>query len=355
MPCLQRRGERAARHLADDVAVERGRGILDRPANDHVGTRDAAVKGEQAAQPSARTSRPQGDERLTTGEGGLVPADRPADHRLDRRDGRTDVLAVEGIPHLGPQGVACAEAGRHDAERLARRQQRVPQVAEDGHGSDEFVPVLAGVPRPAHDDGLPVELRRRHGHVVVVGRQSHGPDELLAAGALHGDDAVVEVVVLDDHARRGGRGQDRHHRGCVGGVRDDEHLVIGPAVDDQVVDDAALGVAQHRVLGLAVLDPVEVVCEQGVQEGEGARAVHADLAHVRHVEQADRRAHRRVLGDDPGVLDGHVPPAEVGCLGTGSQVPFVQGCLLQGGIGHRCDRSARTVATPAMVANTVLS
>src|ERR1035438_6300280 len=51
----------------------------------------------------------------------------------------------------------------------------------------------------------------------------------------------------------------------------------------------------------------------GDEIGELGRlgAANFDLAHVADIEDAHRMAHGVVLFDDSGVLDGHVPPAEI--------------------------------------------
>ena len=48
-----------------------------------------------------------------------------------------------------------------------------------------------------------------------------------------------------------------------------------------------------------------------IGELRGFEAVDFDLAHVADIEEADGAAHGVVLIDDAGVLDGHVPPAEI--------------------------------------------
>ena len=87
---------------------------------------------------------------------------------------------------------------------------------------------------------------------------------------------------------------------------------------------------------------------------DGARPADHDLAEVAHVEDADRGAHRGVLLDDAGVLQRHVPAAELGELRAEGRVPVVQrragergrrGGL--GSVGHDGDSTdARTAVYP---------
>ena len=73
---------------------------------------------------------------------------------------------------------------------------------------------------------------------------------------------------------------------------------------------AAVLLAEARVLGAADLDLGDVVGEHPLQEGERARPLDLDLAHVRDVEHPGMRAHRRVLLPDPLVGDRHLPAGE---------------------------------------------
>src|SRR6185437_10955027 len=65
-----------------------------------------------------------------------------------------------------------------------------------------------------------------------------------------------------------------------GGVHDEQDVVVGEPVGDQVVDRAAVLVEQQRVLRPAGLDPVDVVREHPLHERDRAGAAHLELAHV---------------------------------------------------------------------------
>jgi hypothetical protein len=57
-----------------------------------------------------------------------------------------------------------------------------------------------------------------------------------------------------------------------------------------------------------------------------------DVAHVADIEDADTGADGHVLGDQAGVLDRHVPAAEIDHLGARLAMDSVQGSLTQRGI-----------------------
>ena len=92
----------------------------------------------------------------------------------------------------------------------------------------------------------------------------------------------------------------------------DPPVVIGrAAVDDEVVDDAALVIAEHGVLDVAVIHAGDVGGDDLLDVGDSVGALQAKLTHVGNIEQAGLFTHGHVLGDDAGgVLDGHQEAAE---------------------------------------------
>ncbi len=135
------------------------------------------------------------------------------------------------------------------------------------------------------------------------------------------------MQVVNGHSGRGRGVEPADDLLGVGRVGDEEDLRVGVQVGDEVVDDAAgLIVATQRVLGLAGTDPRKIVGEGRVHEDRGTGAVDAGLAEVADIEDPDRRPDRRVLLEHPpaGILDGHLPAAEVGQLGAQRNVPVVQ-------------------------------
>jgi hypothetical protein len=135
--------------------------------------------------------------------------------------------------------------------------------------------------------------------------------------------------MLVDHSdlRRCRLREAAHHLGGVGRVRDQEDVVVGVQVGDDVVDRATgRFVAADGILRLPRLDLAEVVAETGVDELGRARPGDPRLSQVRHVEHAHRLAHRRVLPEHPAtrIFQGHVPTTERGKLGPERRMPVVQ-------------------------------
>ena len=67
---------------------------------------------------------------------------------------------------------------------------------------------------------------------------------------------------------------------AVGGIDDQQVAVLAQAVDDQVVDHAALFVREQRVLGVANLELRDVIREQVLEQLLRLWALDLDLAHV---------------------------------------------------------------------------
>ena len=82
-------------------------------------------------------------------------------------------------------------------------------------------------------------------------------------------------------------------------------------MDQNVVDETAVLVEQAGILRLPELQFRDGVGGDGVGELGGLGPANFDLAHVADVEQADGAPDGVVLLEDPGILDGHVPAAEV--------------------------------------------
>src|SRR5690625_2371932 len=125
-------------------------------------------------------------------------------------------------------------------------------------------------------------------------------------------------MVLVDHLDVGGRrfGEPAYDLGGVGGVGDEEYLVVGTDVGDHVVDDTTGLVTAHRVLGVSGTDLGEVGGQTAIDVRDRARPSYDRLAEVAHVEHPDRLAYGLVLGEysPVGVFQRHVPPSEGGEL-----------------------------------------
>ena len=171
----------------------------------------ATVPHAQSPQPRWDAAFPLVQQRVAAHEVALVERDRPRQPGLEGRALLADVVAVERVAHLQPEGVARAEARRQRPERRARCEQLAPQVHREVAGDDELEPALARVARTRYDD-LPIAPRRLHAvHVCERGRLGEQPaDQVERSRALRRDDGeVVANRRLD--ARRGDGQQRRVH------------------------------------------------------------------------------------------------------------------------------------------------
>ena len=96
------------------------------------------------------------------------------------------------------------------------------------------------------------------------------------------------------------------------------------AVDDEVVDRAAVGVEHHPVQGLAGLSEGDVVGEDMIYEGFSPGAADEDFAHVGHIENSGFGADCHMFLGDAGILDGHIEAGEGAHLGAKRDMTVVQ-------------------------------
>jgi hypothetical protein len=114
--------------------------------------------------------------------------------------------------------------------------------------------------------------------------------------------------------------------------------VTAEPVHGEIVDDAAVRMAEHGVLHLADVQHGGVVGGERLQRRERLRPLDFELAHVADVEEADCAADGAVLLDDTRVLHGHFPAAERHHAGAGLDVRVVERSALQRAVHERLSR-----------------
>ena len=126
------------------------------------------------------------------------------------------------------------------------------------------------------------------------------------------------------------------HLLAVRRVADDEPALLRDAVDDEVVEDGAVLVARARVERLAVVELRRVVRDRGSSTTCAAYSpAHHELAHVRDVEEAGRRAHRACARRRRPCTAPASPSRRTGPSRAEPHVLVVEGRAVQGGGGSR--------------------
>ena len=116
----------------------------------------------------------------------------------------------------------------------------------------------------------------------------------------------------------------------VGGVDDQHVAVLVIHVNVGIVHSAALGVGDHAVLCTAGLHSSHVAGQGILHKCQTVGTFDQQTAHVGNVEDAAAATGCQMLGHDAaGVLDGHLPTAEVHHGGAGSDVCIKQYGTLQ--------------------------
>src|SRR5205085_9668723 len=117
---FEHRREVAARDLAGRLAVD----------DDDVALASRLAPGQgEASEATGNSPLALTLERGASPELAFVPADDPAEPRLQRRNARAQLVAVQREPRLEPQGVASAKARGLDAAGNHARPERLRDLA----------------------------------------------------------------------------------------------------------------------------------------------------------------------------------------------------------------------------------
>ncbi len=264
-----------------------------------------------------------GRHRLGADEARVLLA-APPEPGLDRIAVLAQVIAVEVEADLEPQGVAGGRAPRASPRPPAARPRgRAPRRA--GRGSR-----LRPLPcSPCRRPG-PRRRRPRAAKPVRIRAGSSEPRTspaiVRASGPCTASIAHSEIESATSASNPSGMlAKPPEVALVVGRVGDRQVAILGEAVGEQVVEDAAVLPAEHRVLGAADLELRDVVGEQSLKQVEGAGPRGLDLAHVGDVEHPAAGPHRDVLCAHSLVLDWHLPAGEVHQLRAGGDVGVVEG------------------------------
>ena len=116
----------------------------------------------------------------------------------------------------------------------------------------------------------------------------------------------------------------------AGGVDHHHHFAVGAVVNDQVVADAAGFIQQHRVLGFAGANALQIAGHQPLEFVFDAWARERQHAHVGDVEHTAALPHGPVLGHQALELHRHLPAGKRHHAAAGFTAE-----LKQGGVQHR--------------------
>jgi len=129
--------------------------------------------------------------------------------------------------------------------------------------------------------------------------------------------------------------------GCV----DAEKEFSGPRqpIDEDIVLDAALLVADHRVLRLHGSQRSEIVRRHALKERFGACAGDDNPPHMADIEETGLASNGVILIHNAGVVDGHFPPREVDQFRAGGVMLCDEGRVLHRTVtAHRAIRRRKS-------------
>jgi len=105
------------------------------------------------------------------------------------------------------------------------------------------------------------------------------------------------------------------------------------AINNEVVNHAALFVQHQSVLPVSDVEPFHVVGQNGIQPALGSWSRHLNLAHVRNVKDPDVLTNSLVFIQDARIEDRHVPSAETDHFCAELYMFFEKGSLSEDRVG----------------------
>jgi hypothetical protein len=155
-------------------------------------------------------------------------------------------------------------------------------------------------------------------------------DLLFRVRSLHRDHR--EIVARCDREPAeflGRRVHPRHVLVARGGVHHHAEPLVIHVIDDEIVDDTALGGKHAAVKRLALrFELVDVIGQQQAEEIADLGALHVHHVHVRDIEHPAVFPHLVVLLDLGTVVQRHVPAAEIHDLGAHLEMVSYNGVRL---------------------------
>ena len=247
-------------------------------------------------------------------------------------------MAVEGHGGLQAKRVARSQAAGQDAEWPAGLHHFVPYPGAGGliGGQVDLKSVFSGV-AGARDERVGDAANRAPGEPIILDRAQVGLGQLgqriLGPRPLDRELGVVVAVVADVHAGEGAHlGADPLVVLLAGaGVDDQQVVVVAEFVHQDVVDKRSLGIEHGRVLRLARGQLGGIVHGEGLDRRQRARTAELNIAHMADVKEPYAGADRHVLRGNAGVLDRHVPAAEIDHFGSESPVETMESGFAQSG------------------------
>ena len=246
----------------------------------------------------------------------LVQIAGPAQAGFNRRGVCVNFVAVQR--HLGfkSQTVARAQANRFHALIFPRLENRVPNVLAVTRRNEQLKAIFAGV--PGARDETPLVVDTELARVMILDFREVERFELLqhlfGFGTLECEHVIlVGNIGQFDLQPRAMRVHPFEIFFAIRGI-DDNHVVrirAAELVDECIVHDGSIGIAQDRILGLIHFERGKIGGEQVLEKRERVGSGHIELTHVVNVEKAGGVSNGVVFFQDAGILHRHFPAAEL--------------------------------------------
>ena len=113
-------------------------------------------------------------------------------------------------------------------------------------------------------------------------------------------------------------------RFAAGRVDAQEIVLLLHPMNEQIIHQSPSFIHQPGILRLVDPEAGDIIAGKLLQQGQGDCSLDLNFSHVAHIEEADARPHRHVLGNNAAVFQRHIPPPELDHAGAHLAVGLVQ-------------------------------
>ena len=115
----------------------------------------------------------------------------------------------------------------------------------------------------------------------------------------------------------------------IGGVHHYQEFLRAAMINEQIIDNAAIGVQQMRITRFAHCQALDIVAAHTVQEDGRVRAFSLVNAHMGYIEYTGCLAHCQVFFQNGRIPDWHLPPGKWDQFCAQFLMGLKNGCALQ--------------------------
>ena len=251
-------------------------------------------------------------------------------------------MPVERHGSLQAQRIARAKATGHEPFFLTDLQEQLPDLLRPCRWQIELKAVLACIARTGNKRIHAIDIAMEITGIILLRNillHDQLTQDFFRCRPLKGNLGDVLRYILKDDPALCMRGHPGKILILIGGIHDDEIVIISDLVNDEIVNHAALLIAHGTVARMPVSQIRIVVREQTIEIGKRIFAAAGDLSHMRYIEKTAGCTHSHMLGNDAFILHRQQPAGKRNDFSSTPHMLIVKRCFQQIFISHEISPS----------------